>query len=163
MKTEYQRILDKARAKEKEILRQMLHLSKFNRTGFDQMVARYHAAVFEKIDCLECGNCCRIIGPRFRDKDIKILAKDTGLNPKTFVAQYLKSDIDPDFFVLEKLPCPFLNDDNTCSEYEKRPLSCEEFPYTETKNIQRHLVRLGHSAMFCPAAALIVEKIMEEY
>ena len=94
---------------------------------------------------------------------MKILAKEVGLTPKAFMARYLKSDVDIDFYVLEKLPCPYLNDDVTCSVYEKRPLSCEEFPYTNTHNIQRHLVRLGHSAMVCPAAALIVDRIIAEY
>jgi Fe-S-cluster containining protein len=163
MIAEYERILDKSRAKQKEIHRQMQHLAKFSRTGFDATVARYHADVFAKIDCLQCGNCCRQIGPRFRDKDVKILAKEVGLTPKAFIDRYLKPDADIDFYVLEKLPCPYLSEDATCSVYEKRPLSCEEFPYTNTHNIQRHLVRLGHSAMVCPAAALIVERIIAEY
>ena len=163
MTSEYERILEKSRADEKEIHRQMLHLAKFNRTGFDQQVAAYHDEVFGKIDCLKCGNCCRSISPRFREKDIKILSKETGQTPKAFVKRYLKSESEDGFYELEKLPCPFLREDNTCSDYDKRPLSCEEFPYTNTRNIQRHLVRLGHSAMVCPAAALIVQKIMEEY
>jgi uncharacterized protein len=164
MLPEYQRILDKSRAKEKELLKKMEHLQKFNRSGFDVTVTKYHNEVFEKIDCLQCGGCCRAIGPRFREKDVKVLSKAIGLPPKTFVSQYLKPDIDEDFYVLERLPCPFLNEaDNSCTDYDIRPLSCAEFPYTNTHNIQRHLVRLAHSAMFCPAAALIVEKILEEY
>ena len=163
MKAEYERILDRARAKEKDILKKMQHFSKFRRNGFDETVAKYHKDAFEHIDCLECGNCCRRIGPRFREKDVKILAKEMGLTPKQFLAQYLKLDIDPDFYVLEKLPCPFLGEDNKCAEFDHRPLSCEEFPYTDTHGIQRHLVRLGHSALVCPAAALVVEKIIAEY
>lgn len=163
MKAEYERILDRARAKEKEILKKMQHLSKFRRSGFDEMVAKYHEQAFAQINCLECGNCCRRIGPRFRDKDMKILAKEMGLTPKQFLAQYLKPDIDPDFYVLEQLPCPFLGEDNKCAEFDHRPLSCEEFPYTDTHGVQRHLVRLGHSALVCPAATLVVEKIIEEY
>jgi len=160
---EYKRILERSRSRQKEIQRQMLHLSKFNRTGFDATVAAMHKDVFAKIDCLKCGNCCRMIGPRFRDKDIKILAKDVGLEPKAFTLRYLKPEGDERFFLLAKLPCPFLNEDETCSVYEKRPLSCEEFPYTTTKNVQRHLVRLGYSAQVCPAAALIAERIIAEY
>lgn len=162
MIAEYERILDKSRANEKEIHRQMLHLSKFNRSGFDQTVAAYHKAAFERIDCLKCGACCRVAGPRFRDKDAKILAKETGMTAKEFYARYLKDDGDG-LYVLSTLPCPFLGEGNACAEYDKRPLSCEEFPYTDCHNVQRHLVRLGHSAMFCPAAALIAQRIIEEY
>jgi len=160
---EYERILEQSKSREKETHKQMAHLSKFNRTGFDATVAKYHAEVFREIDCLKCGNCCRALGPRFRDKDVKILAKETGLTPKEFARRYLKSDIDEDFYVLEKLPCPFLAEDGTCTDYEKKPLSCEEYPYTTTHNVQRHLVRLGYNSLICPAAALIVQKILAEY
>jgi Uncharacterised protein family (UPF0153). len=160
---EYERILESSRADQKEIFRQMQHLERFSRTGFDQTVARYHDEVFEKIDCMQCGNCCRSIGPRMRDKDIKIVCKEIGETPKAFAARYLKPDVDPDFYVMKSLPCPFLNGDISCSVYEKRPLSCEEFPYTRMHGVQRHLVRLGYSSQFCPAAALIVRRIIEEY
>jgi Fe-S-cluster containining protein len=163
MKEEYQRILDAARGKEKETLKQMTHLAKFNRSGFDKTVAQYHNEVFEDIDCLQCGNCCRLVGPRFRDKDVRVLAKEFGMTVKAYESQYLKPDIDESFWVLKNLPCPYLNDDNTCGEFECRPLSCEEYPYTNTHNIQRHLVRLAHTAKVCPAAALIAEKIIANY
>lgn len=163
MNPEYERILEKSKSRQKEIHRQMLHLSHHNKKGFDQMVAAWHTEVFNDIDCLQCGNCCRLIGPRFRDKDIKVLGKETGLTYKAFVGRYLVQDGDTEFFLLRKLPCPFLKEDNSCSDYDKRPLSCEEYPYTQSRNIQRHLVRLGHSAMICPAAALIVQKVLDEF
>lgn len=160
---EYQRILDKSKARHKEIHRQMIHLSKMNKNGFDQIVAKYHETVFASIDCTKCANCCKVLGPRFREMDIKIVCKDLGLTPKFFKQKYLKDDDEGIGYVLTELPCPFQNPDNTCSEYENRTLSCKEFPHTESRNIQKHLVRLSHNSLICPAAYLIVEKIMEEY
>ncbi len=163
MNSEYEAILAKSRAQKKEILHKLAHLSKFNKNGFDRIVRGYHEAVFKNIDCLQCGNCCRLIGPRLRDKDYKVLAKEDCLTPKNYMMDYLKDDGDSGFYLFRELPCPYINEDNRCSVYEKRPLSCEEFPYTDGHNIQKHLVRLGHSAMVCPAAALIAERVIKEY
>ncbi len=163
MISEYQRILDKSKAKHTEIKRQMIHLSKLNKTGFDQMVARYHDDVFAKIDCTKCGNCCRALGPRFREMDIKLICKDSGEQPKAFKKKYLKADEEGIGYVLIELPCPFYGEDNLCSVYDLRTLSCKEFPHTQSRNIQKHLVRLAYNSLICPAAFLIVERIMDEY
>ncbi|OHD15113.1 MAG: hypothetical protein A2Z96_02745 [Spirochaetes bacterium GWB1_48_6] len=160
---EYEKILEKSKSQQKEIQRQMLFLSKLNKKNFDHIVADYHDEVFAEIDCLKCGNCCRVLGPRFRDKDVKIIAKEIGTTPGEFVAEYLKADVDAAGYDLKTVPCPFLELDNSCNIYKKRPLSCEEFPYTQDHNIQRHLVRLAHNTLICPGAFLIVEKIMEEF
>lgn len=159
---EYEKILEKSKAQQKEIHRQMLHLSKRNIKNFDHIVADYHTEVFEKIDCLKCGNCCRVLGPRFRDSDVKTVAKEIGTTPKNLVADYLKEDPNGGYD-LRIPPCPFLNQDNSCSVYSKRPLSCEQYPYTQERSIQKHLVRLAHNTLICPGAFLIVEKIMETY
>lgn len=160
---EYEKILEKSKGMQKEIHRQMLYLSKLNKKNFDHVVADYHDEVFAEIDCLKCGNCCRVLGPRFRDKDVKIVAKEIGTTPEAFKAQYLKGEEDAAGYDLKVTPCPFLNQDNSCSVYHKRPLSCEEYPYTQDRAIQRHLVRLAHNTLICPGAFLIVEKIMAEY
>lgn len=141
----------------------MRHLSKMNKNGFDQIVAKYHDAVFAQIDCLQCGNCCRALGPRFREMDIKLICKETGELPKAFKSRYLKNDDEGIGYVLKEMPCPFLGEENMCSVYELRTLSCQEFPHTQSRNVQKHLVRLSYNSLICPAAFLIAVKIMEEY
>jgi Fe-S-cluster containining protein len=163
MISEYRQILDKSNAKQAEIQKKMRHLSKMHKNGFDQIVARYHDEVFAKIDCTKCGNCCRALGPRFRETDIKIICKETGRNPKEFKTHYLKEDDEGVGFVLKEMPCPFQNEDNLCSVYDIRTLSCREFPHTQSRSVQKHLVRLAWNSLICPAAYLIAVKIMEEY
>ncbi|HNY21015.1 MAG TPA: YkgJ family cysteine cluster protein [Treponemataceae bacterium] len=160
---EYKRIIDGAKAREKETLRRMTHLAKFNRSGFDDTLRGYHKEAFARIDCLKCGNCCRALGPRFADKDVKRIAKEIGLSPKAYFERYLQDDRDPGFYVLREPPCPYLNDDNTCAEFDCRPEWCGEFPHTDSHNAQRHLVRLAYSALVCPAAAIIAQRVIEEY
>jgi len=97
---------------------------------------------------------------RFRETDIKRLCKARGMDASEFKDAYLKQDEDGVGFVLKELPCPLQNDDNSCSEYENRPLACQEFPHTQSRNIQRHLVGLALDSLVCPAAYLIAERLM---
>lgn len=160
---EYARLLDKSKARHKDLLRQMRHLSKLNKSGFDRTVWGYHDEIFEDIDCQKCGNCCRDMGPRFRESDVKLICKSSGQDPRAFAERYLKQDDEGVGYVLKEMPCPFQNADNSCSEYESRTLSCRDFPHTQSKNIQKKLVGLALDSLVCPAAYLIAEKIIEEY
>ncbi len=144
-------------------MRHMKHLSKLNRQGFDKLVHGYHEEVFSQIDCVKCGACCKNLGPVFRNTDIKHICATVGLSPKAFMDEYLEQDPDGVGFMLKKLPCPFQNEDNTCSVYDVRTLSCSNFPHTQSGNIQRKLVGLALDSLFCPAAFLIAEKIIDNY
>ncbi|HPX48259.1 MAG TPA: YkgJ family cysteine cluster protein, partial [Treponemataceae bacterium] len=88
---------------------------------------------------------------------------EIGTDPKKFTEQNLRQDPDGVGFLLKELPCPFQNADNTCSVYDVRTLSCKSFPHTESKNIQKKLVGLALDSLYCPAAFLICEKIIEKY
>lgn len=160
---EYERILLKSKAKYTETLRKMRHLSKLNKNGFDAIVHKYHDEIFAIIDCKKCGNCCRSMGPRFRETDIKHICKSSGIPSKSFMENYLTNDPDGVGYVLKELPCPFQNEDNTCANYEYRTLSCREFPHTESRNIQKKLVGLAYDSLICPAAFLISDKIITNY
>lgn len=162
MKAEYQQLLERSRERADLIKRQMKYLAKFNIKNFDHIVADYHDEVFAEIDCLECGNCCRMIGPCFGESEIKRISKLVGLDRETFVRDSLKRD--PDYgWRCSSLPCLFLGDDNSCSIYEERPRDCREYPYTAERGIQKSLGRLAFNANHCPAAYRIVEKIMERF
>ncbi|HNQ96720.1 MAG TPA: YkgJ family cysteine cluster protein [Treponemataceae bacterium] len=157
---EYRVILDRARARHAETLKQARHLSKLNKKNYDQKVWEIHEEVFASIDCTKCGNCCRALGPRFRHTDVKIICKAIGEDPRSFTKEYLKDDEEGVGYVLKELPCPFLNEDNTCREYELRTLSCREYPHTLSRGIQKHLVRLAHDSLICPAASLILDRLL---
>lgn len=162
-KNEYRAILEKSRTKRAETMRKMRHLSRMNRKGFDRMVHDIHDEVFAEIDCRKCGECCRNLGPVFRNSDIKLICSAIGLGDKAFMDTYLEQDPDGVGFILKRLPCPFQEEDNACSIYEERPLACSNFPHTQSVNIQRKLVGLALDSQFCPAAFLICERIIEAY
>ncbi len=138
-------------------------LSKRNIPGIERQIHAWHEEVFGGIDCTACGLCCRNMGPIFRNTDVKHVCAAIGADPKRFHADYLQQDPDGVGFMLRELPCPFQNADNTCSIYDVRTLSCVNFPHTNSVNIRRKLGGLALDSLYCPAAFMICEKIMETY
>ncbi|HRO85185.1 MAG TPA: YkgJ family cysteine cluster protein [Niabella sp.] len=118
-----------------------------------------HEEAFEKIDCLTCANCCKNYSPRFKTPDIKRISKHFGMKESVFIETYLRVDEDGDF-VVKSSPCPFLNDDNTCMIYEKRPSDCARFPYTNEDVIVKRQALTIKNSEFCPITYYVLEKLM---
>ncbi len=108
-----------------------------------------HEAAFEKIDCLQCGNCCKSYSPRFKKPDIKRIAKHLKIKEGDFINTYLFMDSEGDY-VLKSKPCPFLGVDNFCSIYDERPSDCHRFPYTDEDVFFKRPVITMKNAEFCP-------------
>ena len=117
-----------------------------------------HEEAFEKINCLECANCCKNYSPRFKTPDVKRIAKKLSMKESSFIDAYLRVDEDGDF-VVKSSPCPFLGADNSCSIYEFRPSDCARFPYTdEDVFLKRQALTLKNSE-FCPITYYVLEKL----
>jgi Fe-S-cluster containining protein len=125
---------------------------------FDETVHALHEEVFKKIDCLECGNCCRALGPRITEKDIAYASKYLRIKPSVFVEQYLRLDEDSDY-VFKNMPCPFLQTDNYCSIYDARPKACDEYPHTDRRRFVQLLDITMKNLEVCPAVYEIVRKL----
>ena len=118
-----------------------------------------HEEAFSKIDCLQCGNCCKGYSPRFKTPDIKRIAKHLKMKDGDLINDYLRVDEEGDY-VMKATPCSFLGADNYCSIYEVRPSDCERFPYTDEDVIlKRPNITLKNSS-FCPAVYYVLEKLM---
>ncbi|MGT2741862.1 YkgJ family cysteine cluster protein [Streptococcus plurextorum] len=126
----------------------------------DKIVQQVHREVFLEIDCTECANCCRNLGPLFTEADITRIAKHFRMKLPVFEDMYLRMDEDGDK-VFQAMPCPFLGDDNLCSIYDVRPKACREFPHTDRKKIYQINNLTIKNTLFCPAAYLFVEKLRE--
>lgn len=120
-----------------------------------------HGEAFEKIDCLQCANCCKNYSPRFKTPDIKRISRHLKMRESEFIEKYLVVDEDGDFVANAK-PCPFLGADNYCSIYDQRPSDCHRFPYTdEDVFIKRQQLTLKNS-IFCPIVFYVLEKMVEK-
>lgn len=137
-------------------------LKKRKPKNLDDVVHHAHEEVFEEIDCLSCANCCKKLGPRLSDSDIKRLAKFLKIKPAKFIDKYLRVDEDNDF-VFKSMPCPFLMPDNYCMVYEVRPKACREYPHTDRKRFYQILDLTQKNVETCPAVYEVVERIKEEF
>ena len=124
----------------------------------DDVVHDLHVEAFSTFDCLVCANCCKIIGPRLIDKDIKRLAKQLKMKISDFTVQYILTDEDGDF-VFKDHPCPFLLPDNYCMVYENRPRACREYPHTDRKRFYQILPLSHKNCETCPVVYEIFEEL----
>lgn len=135
------------------------YLKKANKNKVLKVLPDLHEAAFEKVNCLECANCCKNYSPRFKMPDIKRISKVLGMKETAFIDQYLQMDNEGDY-VVKSTPCPFLGSDNFCSIYDHRPSDCARFPYTdEDVLLKRPHITLKNSS-FCPAVYYVLENLM---
>ncbi len=124
--------------------------------NLDYLMVELHDTEFRKTDCLQCANCCKTTGPLFTNADIERISKHFKQKPQSFIAQFLKVDEDNDY-VLQQVPCAFLDTENYCSIYEVRPKACREFPHTDRKKFEQIGNLTLKNVAICPAAFNIVE------
>jgi len=126
----------------------------------DQIINNEHEKAFEKINCLDCANCCKTTGPLFTSRDVSRIAKSLRMKPGQFVDEYLREDEDKDY-VLRSLPCTFLGDDNYCSIYDVRPKACSEYPHTGGRSLKKTLPLMMTNAAICPAVESMVDELLK--
>jgi hypothetical protein len=133
-------------------------LKKRTPKNLDKVMQELHDAEFKKTNCLDCANCCKTTGPLFTITDIERISKNFKQKPQQFIDQYLRIDEDNDF-VLQSVPCTFLDNDNKCFIYDIRPKACREFPHTDKNKFQQITDLTLKNIEVCPAAYNIVEKM----
>ncbi|MEK6494246.1 YkgJ family cysteine cluster protein [Myroides odoratimimus] len=124
----------------------------------DYQMQEIHDNVFKKTDCLSCANCCKTTGPLFTNADIERIAKHLKMKPQQFIDKYLYIDEDRDY-VLQSLPCTFLDNENYCIIYEVRPKACREYPHTDRKKFNQISNLTLKNVAICPAAYEVVEEM----
>lgn len=128
----------------------------------DDTVHYLHQEIFDEINCLECANCCKSLGPRITDRDIDKMSTVLRMKPHEFVSTYLRIDEDKDY-VFKEMPCPFLMTDNYCSIYENRPKACREYPHTDRKKFfQIHSLTIKNAST-CPAVHELLSRLRDNF
>jgi len=149
----------KKSADRKKLYKQLLHRADKNKVL--KLLPDLDEEAYEKVDCLQCANCCKNYSPRFKTPDIKRIARYLRMKESDFIDTYLHIDNEGDY-VLQTKPCPFLGTDNYCSIYEVRPSDCSRFPYTnEDVIIKRQPLTLTNSS-FCPITYYVLERLLQE-
>ena len=136
-------------------------LKRANKNKVLKQLPDLHEEAFEKVDCLQCANCCKNYSPRFKTPDIKRISKHLRMKESVFIETYLYLDNEGDYVVKSK-PCPFLGADNYCGIYDVRPSDCERFPYTDEDVILKRPQLTLKNSTFCPITYFVLEKLMEQ-
>ncbi len=135
-------------------------LERGNKNKILKALPDLHEEAFEKIDCLECANCCKNYSPRFKQPDIKRIAKSLRIKEGDLVANYLTIDSEGDYVSRTK-PCPFLAEDNTCNIYDDRPSDCARYPYTDEDVLYKRVPLTLKNSLSCPITHHVLEKLLE--
>lgn len=149
---------NKAKEKHPENKKYLAKLKKRSPKKLDHIMQKLHDDEFKKTDCLNCANCCKTTGPLFTNTDIDRISKAFKMKRDTFIAQYLQIDEENDY-ILQQVPCTFLNEDNSCYIYDIRPKACKEFPHTDRKNFQKINSITLNNLPICPAVFNIIETL----
>lgn len=127
----------------------------------DDLFHKAHEHVFEQTDCLSCANCCKTTSPIFNMGDIERVAGKLRMLPSKFIDKYLHLDEDNQY-VLNSSPCPFLDAENYCLVYDKRPTACKEYPHTNRKKMYQIIDLTLKNAEICPAVDKILQSISDK-
>ena len=144
--------------REQENSKFLARLKKKDPRKVDQLFHAVHEAVFSKVDCLQCANCCKTTSPIFYPGDIDRIAKSLRMKPGDFIEKYLRIDEDRDY-VLKSSPCPFLDDENYCGIYNDRPRACREYPHTDRKKMVQITDLTLKNTLVCPAVFEMLERL----
>lgn len=136
-------------------------LKKRQQKRLDPLMQDLHEKEFEKTDCLECGNCCKTSSPIVTEKDIQRISKHLRIKEVQFVEQYLERDGD-DFYVMQEVPCVFLDTDNSCFIYDVRPKACKEYPHTDRRKFIQLTDLTLKNIEICPATYNIIEELKKK-
>lgn len=151
------------KATDKTILKALFtRLKKKKPSNLDAQFHDLHDEVFERTDCLACGNCCKTTSPMFFDPDIQRLSSHLKMKPADFINTYLLLDTDG-IYALKSSPCAFLDANNYCLVYEHRPKACREYPHTNRKRMYQVLDLTLANIDICPAVKEITEKLQKLY
>ena len=129
--------------------------------GIDGVAKFLNDKAFEKINCLDCANCCKTMSPTYTKADIKRISKHLGMTSQQYHDKYLEKDVSGDF-MNKSVPCQFLKKDNKCGIYSVRPRDCSGFPHTQYRDFKLYISSTHiQNISYCPITLNVVEKMHE--
>ena len=128
----------------------------------DEIVHKLNENVSAQIDCLKCGNCCKVISPILLDSDIERLAIFFSIPDKTFISEYLNEADDEEGYAFNEKPCPFLDSDNSCTVYSSRPENCRSYPHLHKDDFIFRISQAYSNCSVCPIVYNVYEMLKVE-
>ena len=129
-------------------------------THADQLDAAAHELLDEieqKIDCRQCGQCCKEAYPVVEEADKTALCEALSVSSKKLSDEYLIKDEDGNQ-VFKTQVCPLLTG-TECSAYKSRMKGCREYPHLRQSNFAERSALHQYNYSKCPQVYHLVESL----
>jgi uncharacterized protein len=123
----------------------------------DAAVHQLNNEIAPKIDCTQCGNCCKSLMISITPAERPFFAKHFNLKQDEASEKYLTQSADGDT-IMNTMPCIFLAD-NKCTVYEQRFTDCREFPHLHKPGFTSRLFGMLMYYGKCPIVFNVMEAL----
>ena len=129
-------------------------------TGIDARVFALQADITPKIDCRQCGNCCKTLMIEVTQPEAERVAQVLGVESDQFVSENLEKGIGQRM-IMNTMPCRFL-EELSCTIYTDRFAGCREFPALHLPGFTaRYFTTRMHYGR-CPIIFNVLEALKKE-
>lgn len=158
LETNLQTIEQNALDKQKENDAFVPFVKNINSKVVDEKVSNLNNIITPKIDCLQCGNCCKSLMINVEEDEAIKVSHFLNISIETFEKTY----VDKGFsgrMIMNKMPCHFLQNNNACSVYENRFDGCREFPALHLPQFNNRLFTVFMHYNRCPIIYNVIEEL----
>jgi len=128
--------------------------------SIDARVFTLQADITPKIDCRQCGNCCKTLMIEVTQPEADRVAEVLGVESDQFVAENLEKGIGQRM-IMNAIPCRFL-EELSCTIYTDRFAGCREFPALHLPGFTaRYFTTRMHYGR-CPIIFNVLEALKKE-
>tara|TARA_Y100000589_G_C26946601_1_gene544664 strand:+ start:279 stop:773 length:495 start_codon:yes stop_codon:yes gene_type:complete len=110
-----------------------------------------------KIDCRQCGQCCKEAYPVIEEADKAALSEALSVSSQQLSDDYLLKDEDGNQ-VFKTQVCPLLAG-TECSAYQSRMKGCREYPHLRQSNFAERSALHQYNYSKCPQVYHLVESL----
>ena len=124
-------------SREQENERFKLFMQPIDSSQVDSKVLELNNTISPKIDCTQCGNCCKSLMIIVSEEEANELSTTLKQTRENFDNQYLEKGTSG-MLLINTIPCTFLSE-NKCTVYDHRFAGCREFPAMHLPNFKQRL------------------------
>ncbi|MES2431024.1 MAG: YkgJ family cysteine cluster protein [Bacteroidota bacterium] len=128
--------------------------------SIDKIVHELNENISAKIDCTQCGNCCKSLMINITGEEINGLAAHLQTTPVDVKQKYVEESPGGKM-IINTIPCHFL-DKTVCTIYEHRFTECREFPHLHRPGFVNRLFGTLMYYSMCPIIFNVVEALKME-
>lgn len=131
-----------------------------NEAEVDAAVFALNKIIEPKIDCTQCGNCCKSLMVNITNEEATHAAEFLNMSRPDFDEKYIEKG-SHELMIINTIPCAFLTG-TSCSIYSHRFAGCKEFPALHLPQFNKRLFTVMMHYNRCPIIYNVVEELKKE-